>query len=329
VKWYGPARKYHFAEDLVPGSRGGRQAESHLAKLLGDTAVPAIVKATAAAYLGNDPNPTGLKLLLDCLRHPDAQVRYRATRSLDGFSFTLYRDAALPLLQDKVRAVRIAAADLFLAVPPEQVPAEYKPALQAARQELDAYIHYQADFAVGNVMIADYYMKQQNHSLAEIYYKRGLKKDSLMNYARFNLAALYNTIGKNDLALQTLQTALKTDPGNDRVHYNLALLYSEMRDMDKAGFHFKEAIRLGTENPRVYYNYGVMLQQKGELQSAEKVLLKGIAKAPGDISLSYALAYYYILKKEPSKALVYAMVLKQADPENPDYAPLFQNLGLK
>ena len=46
----------------------------------------------------------------------------------------------------------------------------------------------------------------------------------MMNYARLNLASLYNQQQKNTEALNVLLEARRTDPKNDRVHYNLALL---------------------------------------------------------------------------------------------------------
>src|SRR5690606_22076142 len=81
-KWYGPSRKYHFAEDLIPGSKASPEAEAYLLKLLNKKDVPDIVKATAASYLGNTVTPGSLQGLLSCLSAADAQIRYRALRSL-------------------------------------------------------------------------------------------------------------------------------------------------------------------------------------------------------------------------------------------------------
>jgi len=52
------------------------------------------------------------------------------------------------------------------------------------------------------LMIADYYLKVQDYNNAEKFYLRGLRKDSLMNYARLNLSTVYNALQKNDQALQ-------------------------------------------------------------------------------------------------------------------------------
>lgn len=329
VKWYGPQRKYHFADDLVPGSKQDAAAEGHLLKLVSDTSVPNIVKATAIQYLRNIPTQQALTTIRGALRHPDAQVRYRALLSLPSFPMEQWRDAALALLTDKVKAVRIAAADVLMTVPVDQIPMDYRTAYGKARQELEQYVLYQADFAVGNVMIGDHYYRLNDLSTAEKYYRRGLKKDSMMNYARFNLSALLNAQGRNADALRTLEEARSTDPKNERVYYNLALLYAETKDLDNASASFAKAISLGSQDPKVYYNYALLQQQKGNMKDAERLLLKGISMAPDDGSLNYATAVFYMQRQEPGKAMPYANKLKKLDPGNPNYQQLFQGLGLR
>ena len=56
-------------------------------------------------------------------------------------------------------------------------------------------------------MMGDYYLRQNDFFNAEKYYIRGLKKDSMMNYARLNLASLYNQQQKNTEALNVLLEA--------------------------------------------------------------------------------------------------------------------------
>jgi tetratricopeptide (TPR) repeat protein len=328
VKWFGPERKYHFADDLIPGSKADAASETHLQRLMADTSVPAIVKATAADYLRNIPTLTALNALIKALKDPDAQVRYRALRSLPSFPYEQWKDAALVMFDDKVKAVRIAAADLFLQVPVEQIPVDYRNSFANAKQELQQYLMYQADFSVGNVMIGDFYYRLSDQVSAEKYYKRALKKDSLMNYVRFNLSSLYNAQGRNEEALKVLNEAKLSDATNPRVYYNLALLYVEMKDYKKAMENFARTISLGNEDPRVYYNYGILNQQSGNFGQAEKIFQKGISLAPTDPSLNYALAYLYVQLKQYQKALVPATVLKKTDPANPQYQPLFRQLQM-
>ncbi len=328
TKWYGPVRKYHFAADLIPGSKLDEKSEAHLIKLFGDTSVPNIVKATAINYLGSIPGQNSLATLMQALASADAQTRYRALRSLANFQQASWLNAVGPLLSDKVRAVRIAAADLFITVPEAQIPGEYFKAFTASRNELQSYLAYQADFSVGNLMIADHYLKMKDYNNAEKFYVRGLKKDSLMNYARLNLSTTYNLLGKNDEALETLISAAKIDPKNDRIFYNEALLYNEMNDRQAAERSFAKAVELKTNNPRVYYNYGLLLNENKKFKEAETVLKKGIAINPADPELYYVLTLVYIQANDITKARQAGLKLKQLDPANPDYTQLFKKLGI-
>jgi tetratricopeptide (TPR) repeat protein len=327
-KWYGPTRAYHFSDDLLPGSELTDKSEKHLLKLLADTLQPEIARATAANYLGNIQTQQSANALVGALKDRKPLVRYHAVRSLENFSPEVWQAVAHGNLTDKVRAVRIATADLYHRLPPEALPASARNAYAAADAENKKYLAYQTDFAVGNVMLADYELQGGNHLGAIAHYVRGLQKDSLMNYARLNLATAYNTVGNNAEALKTLKDAAAIDPQNDRIFYNLGLLYYELGEISAAMESFQKAVRLGSENTGLYYNYGLLLQQQGKTKEAEKILLKGYSINRQAINVNYALAYLYANQNLPQKARVHAEVLRTLDPNNPEYQALFRSLGL-
>ncbi len=327
-KWYGPKRAYHFSDDLVPGSQRAEGSEKHLIKLLGDTLQPAIARATAAYYLGNMLSQAAADALIRALPDREAMVRYFVLRSLGGFPTELWVQSGFVGLTDKVRAVRIAAASLYHGLPPESIPASARNAYYAAGAENKAYLKYQTDFSVGNVMLADYELKGGDYLNAIVHYIKGLQKDSLMNYARLNLSAAYNTVGKNDEALRTLKDASAIDPANDRIYYNLGLLYYELGNIGAAMENLQQAIRLGSRNPGVYYNYGLLLQQQGKVTEAEQTLLSGVALNPAAANINYALAFLYLNQNNPLQAKKYAAMLRRMDPDNPEYQAIFRRLGL-
>jgi tetratricopeptide (TPR) repeat protein len=328
ISWYGPKRKYHFADDLIPGSRLDSESEKHLTKLIDNKFVPKIIKATATFYLGSIQTQTSLNTILARLASKEAQIRYRALRSLASFPAENWIEPVGPLLSDKVRAVRIAAADLYITIPREQVASQYEKAFSSAQIELEKSLRFQTDFSTGNVMLADYYLKLKDYPNAEKFYLRGLKKDSDMNYAWLNLSAVYNSQGKNKKALQALESALKNDTKNERIYYNMALLYNEMNNIPSAEKAFATAVELKSSNPRVYYNYGLLLNQNHKAKQAEMILLKGIQLNPSDSELYYALTFVYIQSNDKTKTMQTGLKLKQLDPNNPNYQELFKNLGL-
>jgi predicted CXXCH cytochrome family protein len=328
VKWYGPNRRYHFAEDLIPGSRIDENSEAHLIRLLKDTSVPDIVKAGSASYLGNIHSVNSLNALLYCLKQPDANVRYRALKSLDGFPPNQWLNEVGPLLNDSVRAVRTAAADLFITIPANQIPSNFYDAFVKAKTELNDYLIYQSDFAMGEVMLGDYFLKQNNYFTAINYYQKGLKKDTALNYARLNLSVAYNLSQQNSMALQVLQDAVKSEPKNERAWFNLALLYNEMNNKDGAANALGKAVDLKSTNPRVYYNYGLLLQQKGKNRQAIDMYNLGLRIDPEDEQLNYALALLLLQTGQSEAAKKPASVLKRNFPEKAEYQKIYQYLKL-
>ncbi|MBK9105373.1 MAG: tetratricopeptide repeat protein [Saprospiraceae bacterium] len=327
-EWYGPVRKYHFSDDLIPGSLLNGDSEFHLVKLLGDTTQPEIARATAANYLSSIQTMNSAGALLKAIKDQKPLVRYHSIRALENYPPDLWVQKVYPLLTDKVRAVRVAAADLYHRLPPDQIPASWKAAYTAADAENQAFLQYQTDFSVGNVMMADYKMQAGAYDEAIRYYTRGLDKDSLMNYARLNLSAAYNTLGKNPEALKTLEDAALIDPFNDQVFYNLGLLQYEMGGITPALESFQKAANMGSTNPGLYYNYGLLLQQQGKIKEAEKILLRGFGLNPQAPNINYALAFFYMQQKLPQKAMEHARALKAVDPQNPEYQELFHSMGL-
>lgn len=327
-KWYGPDRAYHFAEDLIPASKEDSNTIKHAIRLINDTANPDIIKATALYYLRNIFNQQSTAILLSELNHPNAQVRYQALRSLSNFPAQVWQQKIYPLLSDSVRSVRIAAADLLITLPSSQIAANYQTAFNSAKNELQQYVLYQTDFATGNIMAGDYYLKQNDFISAEPYYRRALKKDSLLNEARLNLSVVYNQLGRNNDALKILQQAVRIQPQNDMIFFNLALLYNEMNDKENAEKSLAQAAALHSQNPRVYYNYGLLLQQKGKMKEAIVQLQKAVHLAPDDEDLNYALCWIYVEAGQMDKAREAGRSLKRLNSSNPEYQALLRKLGL-
>jgi len=328
TKWYGEKRKPHFSDDLIPGSLLNEKSEFHLVKLLSDTTQPEIARATAAYYMSNLQTMGSAQALMNVKDDRKALVRYHALRSLENYPPEVWQSKAYPALSDDVRSVRIAAADLYHRLPGERVPSEYNEAFVSADKENVAFLQYQADFAVGNVMLGDYHMQGGAIQDAIMYYKRGLRMDSLMNYARLNMASAYNSIGQNQEALEALLDVVAIDPFNDHAFYNLGLLYYELGDVESTIKHFKKAAMLGFTDEGLFYNYGLALQQQGKQKEAESILVKGHGLNPQSFKINYALAFFYVQQNQPGKARKYAETLYALDPNNPDYQELFHALSL-
>lgn len=327
-KNFGSVRKYHFAEDLVPGSLLNGDSEVHLRKLAGDTAVPNIVRAAAIDYISRLNTESSGALLLKYLSDTSSMVRYQSLKGLYGYDPALWLNPAAPFLQDSVLAVRIAAAELFTTVPANQLPSSLLVALGNSRNELERFINYQTDFAQGNVQAGDYYRRLNNLDAAEKFYRIAIAKDNMLAVARVSLASTLNERGKNEEALKQLLLAQQAEPASDIVYYNLALLYVEMKQDEPARKAFQKAVDLHSGNIRVYYNYALYLQQTGKATEAEKIFLQALQINPSDGDVLYALTILYLQHNNAAKAKETALRLKQYHAGNASYQPLLQQLQL-
>ncbi|HSK12683.1 MAG TPA: tetratricopeptide repeat protein [Phnomibacter sp.] len=321
----GPA--YHFSEDLIPGSRLNAESALHLTKLAADSAIPNIIRAATLHYIGQLQNDQS-RQLLSYLRDSSALVRYTALRGLRSYPYQAWTGSVLPLLKDPVRAVRIAAADLFTGLQQDLLPATALQDLAAARAELQQYIWFQTDFAQGNLLAGDHFNRMGDAGTAERLYRRAILKDSQLVNARVNLAALLNASRRNEEALQQLELSARIQPRSDHVFYTLGLLYAEMGDLPKAERSLQQAATLNSSNVRAMYNHGLLLAQQEKKAEAEKKYLQALAVDPANGSVLNALTILYLQQGQMDKARETGMKLKKYHGNDPAYRDLLGRMRL-
>ncbi len=323
VKWFGPERRYHFSDDLLPGTLGDTSAAAHLNKLSSpDTNVPAIIRATALYYMALDYNSANLKPLVNGLQDQNSLVRYEALSSLKFYPFRQWKSEALPLLNDQVKGVRVAAANLLLEFS-DSIENNYDGSFSSAKKELEDFLALNAAEPSGRVMMADVQSRLKNYPAAEKDYVKALQMDSLLIPARINLSTMYDIIGKKEEALKQLKIASRIEPYNEQVNYYLGLMYAELKDNSSAAAYFEKAAAV-SKNTRVFYNYGLLLEQMKRDDEAEKIYRRGLKVDPDDHDLNYIMALFYYKHKRNAEALPYAVKLMQMMPKDPGYQELYQ-----
>ncbi len=326
VKWYGPDRKYYYTDDLIPGSKLDENSFYHLNKLLHDTAVSTMVRAMAINYLGELVTEESLSQIKQFLSDSNAMLRHEAVTAVTNFPAERWSNEVGKLLNDPVRAIRIAAAN-SLSIAPGLIDYNRQSMYASATNELLQFLHFQSDFSTGSIMLADYYNRTGDHANAKKHYLRTLEIDSMANYARINLATIYNTEEKNGKAIEILKDAYKTDMENPRISYNLALIYVEVGNKEEALKYFAIAYQQKYGDPQLYYNYGLYLQQQGNSKKAQSIFTEGLKLFPNSEKLTYGASYFYMQTGQKDKAFECIRKLKILNPTNPDYRDLFQLLN--
>ncbi len=153
--------------------------------------------------------------------------------------------------------------------------------------------------------------------LAEQSYLTALLLDPAFLPARFNLATLYNQLGRNAEAERVLREALHYAPEEGELYYSLGLLLAEEQRLADAVDTLRKAAALLPKRARVQYNYGLTLQHLGRRSEAEAALLKSHHLEPRDARVLQALAIFYIQERLWDRAATYAEQLVRLYPNAP------------
>src|SRR5262249_13917973 len=136
-EWYGrdPSGSQAYARALYAGRTGAVDATTLLGRLIEDTGQPGIARATALGLLRNAPGPALLRRLERGWRDEAPLVRRAAVEAPGALPPPDRVARAGPLLDDPLRAVRIAAARQLAAVPPDALDAALRPRFERALAE--------------------------------------------------------------------------------------------------------------------------------------------------------------------------------------------------
>lgn len=88
------------------------------------------------------------------------------------------------------------------------------------------------------------------------------------------LGLRYMMQGKNDVALEKLDRALKQNPDSANAHHYLAELYRRLDKPAEADRHYQRALELDGKNTSLQNNYGVFLCNQKRYDEAEKRFLE-------------------------------------------------------
>jgi tetratricopeptide (TPR) repeat protein len=314
VKWYGPRRRRdpHYAETIAAGRAGDPEAVERLVALAGDKEEPAIVRATALELLSQYGRPA-LDSLETATRDEEPLVRATAAGRLIRLPPD-QRLAAIPLLEDPIRAVRVEAARVLAELPADRFePAQLRAFETALREYRDAQLAV-ADMPAGHLNLAVLHSNRGEPVLAEHDYRAALRMDPDFLPARTNLANLYNAMGRNDAAERVLREGIKRAPDQGELYYSLGLLLAEEKRLEEAAIALGRAAALLPTWARAQYNYGLALQQLGRRSEAVAALREARRIDANDPAFAYALAVFYAQQGQWELALPQARDLAALTP---------------
>ncbi|WP_407926504.1 tetratricopeptide repeat protein [Aquipseudomonas ullengensis] len=331
--WYGkPQRPPHYGESFHAVRQGSADSLQLLSGLIGDMGKSATVRATAAERL-NGLGAPALPTLEKALKDPSPLVRAYSAQAFTDLPPVERVKHLLPLLDDPQRAVRDEALRALAGIPLIALPEDRRASFTAALDDYEQRLRSNASLPGNRLNLAVLLERKGQQLEALEQYRQALKLDPYFSPARVNLVTLANGMLRQDEAEQTLRdgVALKAMPAGDRgnLAYMLALLLVERGQAEEGAQFLQEAAELLPDNPRIRYNQGLLLLQLQRRDEARSALESGLAQAPQDADLLYAMVYLHGSAGEQDKAIEYVKRLEQAAPGDSRLAQLKQQLGLR
>jgi tetratricopeptide (TPR) repeat protein len=316
VNWYGPTRQRgpRYAAALAAGRTHQAGAERLLAEVIGDRSFPAIVRATALRLLENFPGAAPELIERSLHAQEDPLVRRAALSPLTSWPPERRWKAGVPLLDDPLRAIRIAAVGVLADVPATRsLSAEHRAAFDRAAAEYRAMQAFNADRAEAWFNLGQLDARLGNVAPAEAAYRRAIRRQPWFIPSYVNLADLYRQHGRDPDGERVLREALARQPPNGDVHHALGLLLVRERRLDEAVGALGEAATRSPDNPRYTYVYAVALHSAGQPEQALAVLADAQRRFSGDRDILAALAQWSAERGDVDAAARWAAQLRALD----------------
>jgi len=307
--WYGDKRQKGFqdyATTLAAGRRNAPDAGSRLTMLASDQEAPAIARATALQMLGDRLGPETIQVLVGGLYAEDPLERLAAVEATVSLGRDLRWRLASPLLDDPVRGVRIAAAEVLADIPADALGGEDQRRLQRAVDEYLAAQLLNADRAEHRVNLAGFQVRRGEIDAADAAYRGALALNPRYVPAYVNQADMYRALGREKDAERVLRTGIDAVNGDASLRYSLGLLLIRTGRTADALAELQAAYELDKANPRFGYVYAVALDSTGSPAGAVDVWKKVLVQHPQDREVLQALAVglYKLGEHEQSRAVV-------------------------
>ncbi len=317
-EWHGSARAVtrHHGEVLHAARTGEAGAVDGLVALAGDESQAAIVRATAMSLFGPDPGPRGFQVLAQNAQSDDPVLRLGVAEALAGLPLDARIAIGGALLDDPVRAVRVATAEAMAPVPPQAVPAELGTARRGATAEFLAAQQSALGLPATHLTLGNFYRDQGQFAEAEAAYRTALERLPSFNAARLNLADLFRALGQDDRGESLLREAVAIDPDDAEAQHALGLLLVRQGQLGDALPYIARAADLSPENARYGLVHGLALDGLGDVGGAISVLDAVHRRHPRDRQILQTLVDMSMRAGEMRAALGYAQALVAVAPQD-------------
>jgi Flp pilus assembly protein TadD len=223
----------------------------------------------------------------------------------------------LPLLEDGIRSVRVAAARAIADVPDQALSPADRDRRNRGLDEWERVQQFNADTAGARVNLGAYYAERGDLARAKEQYEAARKLEPYFAPAAVNLADLYRAQGDDAAGERVLREAIARTPTVAALHHSLGLLLARRKDLPGAVAALKRAAQLAPDDVDIHYALGVALYSAGRRPEAIDELDRTWRKHPGDRTTLTGLISYVREHGDVARAESLAVSLVQISPDDP------------
>lgn len=284
VAWYGPERPSHFSDALLLSLKDSLTAQeaAQVQLLIGLNEFPYIARATAIENYSFMHHGKDYEVLLGAQNDPNPLVRSKALQKYQNEMPGQRAVMAFKFFNDESKLVRLEAVALAADANLNEMSEEWYYAFREALPEYRKYLYVNSNFATGRAQLGDYFFKRGILDSAILHYEMALEMDDQLGPVYGNLAAVYNSVGQDELAISILNDWIIAQPWNARANYLRGLILYETDYIDLAEDNFQKAIEKDPEFYRAYYNLATLMYHQKRYDEANEVIKKGLEINPND-----------------------------------------------
>lgn len=315
----------NFVDAFEPADRGDPSAAYPLLQVAADPNQSAIARASAFARLARQPSREAMVVATSALEDSSALIRRSALEVIERLP-PPSRKAALPLLSDPVRSVRMQAARTLAPLADDAIGAGNLAAFEKAASEYVAAEAFNADRPEARTNLAGFLAMRNKFEQSEAQYRAALELEPAYVPAWTNLADLKRMQGQESEAEKTLREALAIAPENAALHHSLGLSLVRQRRNEEAMPELERAVELAPQDTRFAYVLAVGQYSVGRKNEAIETLERALLITPADGAILSALASYHSDAGNRATALRYAQEILELYPNDPNAAELVRSL---
>ncbi|MGI2258036.1 tetratricopeptide repeat protein [Shewanella sp. GXUN23E] len=240
-------------------------AQAHRA-IIDDASLPVLSRASAIELLPITHNELPSEWFSRYLHHAEPLLRLAAAAQGGLLPQSAQQGLITPLLDDNLRAVRVAAARTLSMNQPQQEPSS--PAIS----ELNSANRISAWRGEGRMNQALMLLATGRWQEASDELQASIRIDPFFAPAYVNLADIYRATGQTAKAGEIFRLGLANNPQSADLHYGYGLQLIRAKTYQEAEQHLSQAATLAPDNGQYVYGYLLALDNNGKQVQALKIL---------------------------------------------------------